>query len=61
MTDFIIIGVVLLLIGAAMIYIVREKKRGVQCIGCPNGGCSHNNKNSGCSGCGGSCSGCRTE
>ena len=63
MTDFIIVSVVLLLIGAAMVYIVKEKKRGVKCIGCPNGGCSHNNEGlGGCGGnCSGSCSGCHSE
>lgn len=61
MADYIIAGVVLLLIGAAIAYIIREKKRGVRCIGCPNGGCSQNNNVSGCGGCGGNCSGCHSE
>ena len=48
-----VIGIVLLMIiGAAVCYIVKAKKRGVKCIGCPAGStCSHN-----CSG--GSCGGC---
>ncbi len=58
MADFIIAGIVALLIGAAIAYIIREKKRGVMCIGCSNSGCSH--KNTGC-GCGGSCGGCHTQ
>ena len=59
MADFIIASVIVLLIGAAIAYIVKEKKRGVRCIGCPNGGCSQNNTASG--GCGGNCSGCHAE
>ena len=58
MADFIIAGIVVLLIGAAIAYIVKAKKSGVKCIGCPNSGCSHSNTSSGCSGCSGSCSGC---
>ena len=35
----IIIGLVLLaVVGVAIAYIVKEKKRGVKCIGCPNAG-----------------------
>ena len=51
MENFIIIAVVAVIIGLAVCYIHKEKKRGVKCIGCPSG-CS-------CSGsCGGNCSGC---
>ena len=35
MTDIIIILVLLALIGAAAGYVIREKKRGAKCIGCP--------------------------
>lgn len=34
MTDIIIIAVLLVIVGAAVAYIVKEKKRG-KCIGCP--------------------------
>lgn len=51
MVDFIIVVVLAALVGAAVIYIVKAKKSGVKCIGCPAaGGCSHNST-SGC-GCG---------
>ena len=51
MTDFLIIIVVLMIIGAATAYIIKEKKRGTRCIGCPAGGsCSHAAVE--CSGCG---------
>lgn len=36
--DFIVGAVVLLIVGAAMVYIRKEKKRGVKCIGCPAAG-----------------------
>lgn len=42
-TDFLVLGIVLIIIAAAVIYIVRAKKSGVKCIGCPAGGsCSGN-------------------
>ncbi len=34
MENFIIIGIVALIIAAALFYIIRAKKRGVKCIGC---------------------------
>ena len=49
MENFIIIGIVAVIIAAAVIYIVRAKKKGQKCIGCPHGGnCSKNNASSGC-------------
>ena len=38
MTDFVVIVVLALIIGSAIIYIRKAKKKGVNCIGCPNGG-----------------------
>lgn len=38
MTDFIVIVVLLVIIATAVIYIRRQKKKGVQCIGCPSSG-----------------------
>lgn len=51
MTDFIIIAVVVIILGAAIIYIRKAKKSGAKCIGCPEGGnCPHHqNASSGCS------------
>lgn len=47
MADFMIGIVVLLAIGAAVAYIIKEKKRGVKCIGCPAAGtCSRKNNGS---------------
>ena len=36
MTDFIIIAVIALIIGAAARYIYKAKKSGAKCIGCPS-------------------------
>ena len=35
MTDVIILMILIILIGAAVSYIVKEKKNGTRCIGCP--------------------------
>ena len=56
MTDYIIVAVIVVIIGAAVAYIIREKKRGVKCIGCPDGATCGGN----CSGCSGNC-GCSTD
>lgn len=41
MTDIIVLLLVAVLIGGAVAYIVREKKKGAGCIGCPmSGQCS---------------------
>ena len=42
--DLITIGILIVIIGGASTYIVKSKKRGVKCIGCPSGGkCSQCN------------------
>lgn len=51
MDNLIVIGVVALVIGLAVWYIRKEKRRGVQCVGCP--------ESKTCSGQCGSCNGCR--
>lgn len=38
MDNLIIIALVALLVGAAVFYIVKEKKKG-KCVGCPASGC----------------------
>ncbi|MBQ6889225.1 MAG: FeoB-associated Cys-rich membrane protein [Lachnospiraceae bacterium] len=50
MTDLIIALILLVIIGAATAYIVKAKKSGAKCIGCPAGGnCSgRNNGQCGC-------------
>ena len=34
-TDIIVIAIIALIIGAATFYIIRAKRRGQKCIGCP--------------------------
>ena len=57
--DFIAIGVILLIAGGAIFYIVKAKKSGKKCIGCPDADTFGSNRSGGCSGncgsCGGSC------
>ena len=55
MENLIIGAVLVLIVGAAVTYIIKAKKKGVKCIGCPAGAtCS--GKCSGTSG----CAGCHT-
>lgn len=48
LVDYIIIALVVLILGAAGLYVYKAKKSGKKCIGCPDGGsCSA----SGCKSC----------
>ena len=48
MTDILVIGIVALIVGGAVGYIWKEKKKGRKCIGCPgNGNCCGNCGNCG--------------
>lgn len=51
MVDFIIALIVAVIVVSAIIYIVKQKKRGVKCIGCSASGCCEKSKseNSSCS------------
>ena len=47
--DLIVIGILLIIIGIAVAYIAKSKKKGVKCIGCPYAqSCSKKNADSGC-------------
>lgn len=37
---WIAIGILAVIVGMAAFYVIRAKKRGKKCIGCPDGGCS---------------------
>ncbi|MDD5948980.1 MAG: FeoB-associated Cys-rich membrane protein [Lachnospiraceae bacterium] len=39
MEDLIVIGILFVIVGAAVLYIWKEKKKGTRCIGCPSAGC----------------------
>ena len=50
MVDIILILLVIALLGAAIAYIVKEKKKGTVCIGCPLAGqCAKQRSGQGCS------------
>ena len=38
MADFIVAGILFLMISVATIYIIKAKKSGAKCIGCPSAG-----------------------
>lgn len=64
MENFIIIAVIAVIVGVAIAYIVKAKKSGAKCIGCPAGGqCSHKHSTElGCScGCSNSDSSCECQ
>ena len=53
-TDILVIAVIAAIIGLAAWYLYKAKKKGVKCIGCPDGAkCSGS-----CAGCSGQCNGC---
>ena len=54
MKDLIVIAIITVVLGMAIRYIIKEKKKGVKCIGCPSSSkcsskddnctcCNHNN------------------
>jgi len=47
--NFIVVAVLLIIVGAAVSYIVKEKKRGTVCIGCPHAGTCAKKREGGCS------------
>ena len=55
MGNLVVGGILLIVLGAAIAYIVKAKKNGVKCIGCSAGGSC-----SGHCGCGSDCS-CHTD
>lgn len=38
MANFVAAGIIILMIGLAIGYIIKEKKKGTVCIGCPHAG-----------------------
>ena len=53
MENILVVTIIALILGCAVFYIRREKKKGVQCIGCPDSATCPGN----CKGCSGNCSG----
>ena len=45
MINIVVIAIVVLVLGSAIAYVIKEKKNGRKCIGCPNSGaCSAKNR-----------------
>lgn len=59
MTDLIVIAILVVIIGLAARYVIKAKKSGAKCIGCPAGGCSCSSDES--CGCGCGCGGCHVD
>ncbi|MBQ8227733.1 MAG: FeoB-associated Cys-rich membrane protein [Clostridia bacterium] len=55
MDNAIIVAVVLVIIGLAAWYVIKAKKSGKKCIGCPDSNCCPSQKNGQC---GGNCGCC---
>ena len=47
MINVVLVLIIIAIVGGALAYIRKEKKRGVRCVGCPDAGA-----------CSGSCNGC---
>lgn len=47
MENVIIVVILLVIVGLAAGYVIRAKKRGQKCIGCPDGGCKCSGKSGG--------------
>ena len=58
MVNIIVFAILALIIGAAVSYIVRAKKKGVKCIGCPEGCTCGSAAKADAPACGGSCGSC---
>lgn len=46
MENIILVGIIIIILGLALVYIIRERKNGRKCIGCPdskncNGNCGN--------------------
>lgn len=59
--DLIVGGIVVVLVGLALFYIIKSRKKGIKCIGCPEGSHCCSCHCSGENGCGGTANGCHTE
>lgn len=52
--DYLVLAVILAIIGGAVLYIRKAKKKGAKCIGCPHANTCASKKG----GCSGNCGGC---
>ncbi len=44
MSNIIVGLIILIIVGAAVAYLIRAKKRGVKCVGCSESGCCSSSK-----------------
>ncbi len=56
MENFIIIAIIVLIVALAVTYIVKAKKKGVKCVGCPNAEICSKAQKENCNGCSCGCS-----
>lgn len=52
MENIIIVAILVVIVGLAVRYIIKAKKSGKKCIGCPDGGSCSSGCGCGCEGCG---------
>ncbi len=49
MEDILVLAILVAVLAAAIIYVVRAKKKGVKCVGCPHANtCGKNTENGSC-------------
>lgn len=61
MIDFVVGAILVVIVGLALMYIIKSRKNGIKCVGCPEAKncCSCGNTDGAVSGgCGGGCIGC---
>ena len=62
MDNFIIVAVIAVIVGAALAYVIKAKKSGAKCIGCPDSKtCASKNASSCCLGNCNCCSSCSSQ
>ncbi len=49
--DWTVVAVIVLILGSVIGYIIRAKRSGIKCIGCPDSKNCSAHKNNGCCGC----------
>ncbi len=57
--EIIAIAVIACIIGGAVVYIVKARKSGKKCIGCPDSGTCNAKGKGQCGSCNGQCNSCR--
>ncbi len=57
LVDILVIAAIALIIGSVVVYIRKAKKKGIKCIGCPDGASCNGH----CSGCPHACGGCENK